>query len=119
MFELDCCSLIQLGCVQGDVERTVADVAARGGPAHGGLSNQVGFFTQFVTLLHRMLLVSFRDIGVFWLRLGMYVGLCLALGTIYFQLTKSWSEATARGGLIFFTGACSAHRAGLQFVGWM
>jgi hypothetical protein len=51
-----------------------------------------------------MVLVSFRDIGVFWLRLGMYVALCVALGgTIYFQLSKSWSEATARGGLMFFT----------------
>jgi hypothetical protein len=58
---------------------------------------------QFAVLLQRTLLNSFRDIGVFWLRLGMYVGLCLCLGTIYFNLGKSWNDAASRGGLIFFT----------------
>lgn len=88
---------------QGHVDAKVRDIDARGGAQHAGIVNRVNPFSQFVTLLRRMLINSFRDIGVFWLRLGMYVGLCVALGTIYFDLSKSWSEASARGGLIFFT----------------
>ena len=79
------------------------DIEAAGGPKHKGISNTVSPFSQFLTLLMRMIKVSFRDIGAFWLRLGMYAALCIALGTIYFRLNHSWSEATARGGLIFFT----------------
>lgn len=33
---------------------------------------------------------------------GMYIGLCLCLGTVYWRLGKGWSEAASRGGLLFF-----------------
>lgn len=85
------------------VERQVREVNTRGGPKFTGLNNPVNPASQFISLLHRMLLDSFRDIGAFWLRLVVDVTVCIALGTIFFQLTKSWSEAAARGGLIFFT----------------
>ena len=50
-----------------------------------------------------MLLNSQRDVGVFWLRLGMYIGLCVCLGTVYYQMGSNWKIVTARGGLLFFT----------------
>eukprot|EP00892_Ulva_mutabilis_P010291 jgi/Ulvmu1/7634/UM038_0061.1 len=79
-----------------------ASVDARG-PQHEGICNPVNPLSQLFTLVHRTFLNSTRDIGVFWLRLGMYVGLSFCLGTIYFQLGEGWNEVTSRGGLMFFT----------------
>ena len=89
--------------LQASIEAAIAEKEAAGGAVFHGVENNVNPWTQFLALLHRNTLASFRDIGVFWLRLGMYVGLCLALGTIYFQLDMSWDEAGGRAGLLFFT----------------
>lgn len=94
------CAALQSGV---ELRITELDAGGAAGGAFKGLDNPVNAASHFVTLLHKQLLNSWRDIGVFWLRLGMYVGLCVALGTIYFDLGKSWDEASSRGGLIFFT----------------
>jgi hypothetical protein len=96
----DCASLLQ-GKIQQDIEK----INAVPGVKYKGTPNTVSAFSQTLTLTHRTLLDSTRDVGVFWLRLGMYLGLCLCLGTVYFQLGKNWSEASSRGGLLFFTMA--------------
>lgn len=89
--------------LQANLSAQVAERAAEEGDRYRGIGNKVSPAAQFVTLVHRTVLNSLRDVGVFWLRLGMYVGLCVALGTIYFDLGRSWNDAASRGGLIFFT----------------
>lgn len=78
--------------LQAAVEAQVAAYAATPGPAHPGIHNAVPPLRQFSVLVHRMLLVNVRDVGVFWIRLGMYLALCVCLGTVYFQLGTSWNE---------------------------
>jgi hypothetical protein len=84
------------------MQKDIEAIAKKAGAKHRGIVNEVNAVMQFVALLHRTTLNSFRDIGVFWLRLGMYVGLCVCLGTIYINLDKSWADITSRGGLLFF-----------------
>lgn len=81
------------GCVQSALEQDVQQVVAKAGPQHDGICNPVSPLSQLMTLVHRTMLNSTRDIGVFWLRLGMYVGLSVCLGTIYFQLGEGWNES--------------------------
>lgn len=45
---------------------------------------------QTGALTHRSFLNMLRNIGIFWLRAGMYVMLCIMIGFIYFQLNHSW-----------------------------
>lgn len=39
-----------------------------------------------VTLLHRLLLKSYRDIVTYWIRLVMYLGLAIMMGTVWLRL---------------------------------
>lgn len=89
--------------MQGPTTQCIQAMNATPGKRYSGLPNTVSALSQTLTLTQRTLVDSTRDIGVFWLRLGMYIGLCLCLGTVYFQLGSNWSEATSRGGLLFFT----------------
>lgn len=79
--------------MQSALEQEVQQVVAKAGPQHDGIYNPVSPLSQLMTLVHRTMLNSTRDIGVFWLRLGMYVGLSVCLGTIYFQLGEGWNES--------------------------
>lgn len=60
---------------------------------------------QTGVLTVRMLVNNLRDIAVFGLRLGMFVMLCLCIGTIYFNLGRSWQETYSRAALLFFAVA--------------
>ena len=73
-----------------------------GGPLFHGIKNNVNAMYQFITLVHRQLLNAHRDIGVFWLRFVMYLGISLCLGTVYYGLDKTWADTTSRGGCMFF-----------------
>jgi len=44
-------------------------------------------------------------VGLFWMRLAMYIVLCLAIGFIYFQLGTSWKDVFSRAALLFFVVA--------------
>lgn len=52
--------------------------------------NPPPWLIQTAHLTRRSFLNMMRDVGVFWLRAGMYIMLCLVLGFVYFQLTQSW-----------------------------
>lgn len=60
---------------------------------------------QTGVLTVRMLINNMRDIAVFGLRLGMFMMLCICIGTIYFDLGSSWEETYSRAALLFFTVA--------------
>jgi hypothetical protein len=67
-----------------------------------GIKNEVNPISQFFTLVHRMLLNGHRDIGVFWLRFVLYMGLSFCLATVYYSLDKTWADVTSRSGCLFF-----------------
>lgn len=53
--------------------------------------SEANFFTQALTLTMRSLTNMNRDFGYYWLRLGMYIVLCIAIGTIYFDAGSSYT----------------------------
>ncbi|KAK9818551.1 hypothetical protein WJX74_006208 [Apatococcus lobatus] len=60
------------------------------------------WFTQTFYLTWRNLLNMMRNVGLFWIRAGMYIMLCLVLGFVYFQLRHTWHDVFSRTALIFF-----------------
>ena len=42
-----------------------------------------------LTLLHRLFLKSYRDIVTYWIRLVMYLGLAIMMGTVWLRLDTS------------------------------
>ncbi|MCI34507.1 ABC transporter G family member 11-like, partial [Trifolium medium] len=44
----------------------------------------------------------FRDLGYYWLRLGIYVALAISLGTVYYDLGTSYGSIKDRGSLLSF-----------------
>lgn len=41
---------------------------------------------QVSTLLHRAFIKSYRDIVTYWIRLAMYMGLAMMMGTVWLRL---------------------------------
>ena len=60
---------------------------------------------QTAVLTQRALLTNARDIGVFWMRLAMYVLLCLCIGFLYFREGHGWKDVYSRAALLFFVVA--------------
>ncbi|GLC35641.1 hypothetical protein PLESTB_000000400 [Pleodorina starrii] len=60
---------------------------------------------QTLVLSRRMLINNWRNIAVFWLRLGMYVMLCICIGTIYLKLGHDWVGTYSRASMMFFVVA--------------
>jgi ABC-type multidrug transport system permease subunit len=69
----------------------------------GGAQPSWLFKTSVLTV--RTFLNNLRNVGVFWMRLAMYVMLCLAIGFVYFQLDDAWKDVFSRTALLFFVVA--------------
>lgn len=85
----------------------VAEVAQRSalGEPFQARSHLPGVLTQTALLTQRSLRNNARNLAVFWLRLAMYVMLCVCIGTCYFRMDKSWTSVQSRAGLLFFVCA--------------
>jgi hypothetical protein len=46
-----------------------------------------GLMKQFLILLHRSFLKSYRDLVTYWVRLVMYMGLAFMMGTVWLRLS--------------------------------
>lgn len=75
------------------------------GPKYTGPPKNVHYIERTIALTSRTFLNYFKNIGVFWMRLAMYVMLCICIGTIYFDMGKSWIEVQSRSALLFFVVA--------------
>jgi hypothetical protein len=69
------------------------------------VQGQPGWATKTTILTRRAFLNNARNIGVFWMRLGMYVALCLVCGFIYYRLGHSWQDSYSASALLFFVVA--------------
>lgn len=52
----------------------------------GGSGKKPSFLAQVVVLLHRAFIKSFRDIVAYWIRVAMYMGLAIMMGTVWLRL---------------------------------
>jgi len=70
-----------------------------------GNVNLASPLTQNLVLSQRMFVNNVRNIGVFWLRLGMYIILCIMMGTIFLDLGNTWKDTYSFTSLMFFVVA--------------
>ncbi|XP_022739278.1 uncharacterized protein LOC111291677 isoform X3 [Durio zibethinus] len=75
----------------------------------GGLlekkGSQASFITQSIVLTKRSFVNMYRDLGYYWLRLAIYIALCLCVGTIFFDIGFSFGSIQARGSMLMFVAA--------------
>ncbi|MEW5317656.1 MAG: hypothetical protein WDW38_008938 [Sanguina aurantia] len=80
----------------------VARLAAPGVKYVIDTENTPSSVTQAMVLSQRTLVNNYRNIGLYGLRLAMFVMLCLCIGTIYLKLGNSWLDSYSRTALLFF-----------------
>lgn len=68
-------------------------------------AGQPNWLYQTSVLTYRTFLNNLRNVGVFWMRLAMYVMLCLGVAFVYFQLGDAWKDVYSRAALLFFVVA--------------
>ncbi|KAF9607924.1 hypothetical protein IFM89_003738 [Coptis chinensis] len=67
--------------------------------------SQASFITQSMVLTRRSFVNMYRDIGYYWLRLAIYIALCLCVGTIFYDMGHSYGSIQARGSMLMFVAA--------------
>uniref|UniRef100_A0ACD5U806 Uncharacterized protein n=1 Tax=Avena sativa TaxID=4498 RepID=A0ACD5U806_AVESA len=89
-------------------EKTMSQIAEMK-QINGGASfrrrEEASFSTKLIVLTRRSFVNMHRDIGYYWMRLGVYVGIGLCLGTIFYQVGNSYSSIQTRCSVIMYTTA--------------
>ncbi|XWS33351.1 hypothetical protein CRYUN_Cryun22dG0074300 [Craigia yunnanensis] len=67
--------------------------------------SQASFITQSIVLTRRSFVNMYRDLGYYWLRLAIYIALCLCLGTIFHDVGFTFGSIQARGSMLVFVAA--------------
>ncbi|KAK5113247.1 hypothetical protein LTR62_003583 [Meristemomyces frigidus] len=70
-----------------------------------GSSTRPGIRKQLFTLLRRSFIKSYRDIVTYWIRLVMYLGLAIMMGTVWLRLTTTQKHIQPFANAIFFGSA--------------
>ncbi|XP_023764734.1 ABC transporter G family member 1 [Lactuca sativa] len=68
-------------------------------------SLQVNVITQCLVLSQRSFINMYRDLGYYWLRLTIYIGLGFALGTLFFQIGSGFGSINARVSMIMYVSS--------------
>ncbi|KAG8093321.1 hypothetical protein GUJ93_ZPchr0012g21121 [Zizania palustris] len=66
---------------------------------------QASFSTKLLVLTKRSFINMHRDIGYYWMRLGIYMGIGLCIGTIFYQVGYTYSSIQTRCEVIMYTTA--------------
>ncbi|CAN0878379.1 ABC transporter G family member 1 [Linum grandiflorum] len=61
--------------------------------------------TQSIVLTKRSFVNMYRDLGYYWLRLAVYIALCLCVGTIFYDIGFTFGSIQARGAMLMFVAA--------------
>lgn len=85
--------------------RTVEQATSNPGKPYHVETQSPSAVKQTLVLTERALKSNWRDVGIFWMRLVMYVGLCLCIGFLYFQMGNDWKDVYSRTALLFFVVA--------------
>ncbi|KAL8223884.1 hypothetical protein R6Q57_019359 [Mikania cordata] len=62
-------------------------------------------FTQCLVLAKRSFVNMYRDIGYYWLRLGIYIALGFALGTVFYSIGFGFESLNARISMLMFVSS--------------
>ncbi|KAG5529505.1 hypothetical protein RHGRI_030036 [Rhododendron griersonianum] len=80
-------------------------VILKGGGKLEKKGSQAGFITQCHVLTRRSFVNMYRDLGYYWLRLAIYIALCLCVGTIFHDIGSSYGSIQARGSMLMFVAS--------------
>lgn len=86
------------------VEKRISEICQSEG-ALAKKRSQAGFLAQSLVLTSRSFVNMYRDLGYYWLRFGIYIALCLCVGTIFYKIGTSYGSIQARGSMLTFVAA--------------
>ncbi|KAJ0681840.1 putative ABC-type lipopolysaccharide transporter [Helianthus annuus] len=89
-----------------DVKSEIAAICGQ----EGDLTEKAGnlkacFITQCRVLVKRSFINMYRDIGYYWLRLGIYIALGFAVGTVFYDLGSGFGSLNARISMLMFVSS--------------
>ncbi|KAA8546784.1 hypothetical protein F0562_003213 [Nyssa sinensis] len=87
------------------VQRRVYEICQQNGGTLEKKGSQAGFITQCTVLTRRSFVNMYRDLGYYWLRLAIYIALCLCVGTIFYDIGHTYGSIQARGSMLMFVAA--------------
>ncbi|KAL6639563.1 hypothetical protein ACP70R_023293 [Stipagrostis hirtigluma subsp. patula] len=64
---------------------------------------QANFLNRSIVLTKRSLVNMNRDTGYYWLRFGIYIAICVSIGTIFLNVGYSFASIQARASMLMFT----------------
>ncbi|XP_050894622.1 ABC transporter G family member 1 [Lathyrus oleraceus] len=88
--------------INKDVHNEVALLSKKQMKSMDKNKGHAGFFNQCLALIKRSSLNMFRDLGYYWLRLGIYIALALSLGTVFYDFGTSYASIKDRGSLLSY-----------------
>ncbi|XWS39748.1 hypothetical protein CRYUN_Cryun18bG0080900 [Craigia yunnanensis] len=91
--------------VYQQVQKEIAHIYKQDGGASEKNKSQASFFTQCHVLTRRSFINMYRDLGYYWLRLGIYIALTVVLATVFSHIGMSYGSIQARGSLIMFVSS--------------
>ncbi|KAJ7945425.1 Abc transporter g family member 11 [Quillaja saponaria] len=87
------------------VHQQVSKICQQRGENLEKKGSQANFVTQCLVLTCRSFVNMYRDLGYYWLRLAIYIALCLCVGTIFYDIGTSFGSIQARGSMLMFVAA--------------
>eukprot|EP01018_Ginkgo_biloba_P007521 Gb_18495 [translate_table: standard] len=81
-----------------------SDFEREGGPLETK-GSQASFIMQSYVLTKRSFVNMYRDLGYYWLRVAIYIALCLCVGTIFYNVEQDYGSIQARGAMLMFVAA--------------
>eukprot|EP00261_Vitis_vinifera_P002698 XP_002267117.4 PREDICTED: ABC transporter G family member 11 [Vitis vinifera] len=87
------------------VQGRVSEICQQKGGVLEKKGSQASFATQCLVLTKRSFVNMYRDLGYYWLRLAIYIALCLCVGTIFYDIGFSYGSIQARGSMLMFVAA--------------
>ncbi|TXG60415.1 hypothetical protein EZV62_014988 [Acer yangbiense] len=88
-----------------EIQHHVSELCQQKGKALEKKGSQASFITQSLVLTRRSFVNMYRDLGYYWLRLAVYIALCLCVGTIFFDVGFSYGSIQVRGSTLMFVAA--------------
>ncbi|KAL8234627.1 hypothetical protein R6Q59_020727 [Mikania micrantha] len=89
-----------------ETQREIATLCAEEGDVIEGKGVvQASFITQCLVLSERSFKNMYRDLGYYWLRLGIYIALGFALGTLFYKIGFEFDSINARVSMILFVSS--------------
>ncbi|KAJ4714475.1 ABC transporter G family member 11-like [Melia azedarach] len=88
-----------------EVQQHVLSICHQKGGSLERKGSQASFVTQSLVLTKRSFVNMYRDLGYYWLRLAIYIALCLCVGTIFHDIGFTYGSIQARGSMLMFVAA--------------